>query len=185
MVKAKNETTMKLRCDSCDLADDVVVCVDGTVGLLNGESLAVIPENVILRSLHCEETRDGKRPNGLTLIPWQGGKPLCWDVMVACPVANSYIQTAIGFAGAVAEMAATGKSTKYGALESQPIALESLGPMNSDARQFLSNFGRRISRSSGDDRETSFLFQHISVLLFRFNSVLLHDGFVLDDRPEQ
>ena len=73
---------------------------------------------------------------------------------------------------------------KYGALESQycfqPIALESLGPVNSDARQF-----RRISRSSGDDRETSFLFQRISVLLFRFNSVLLHDGFVLDDLPEQ
>ena len=31
---------------------------------------------------------------------------------------------------------------------------------------------RRISRSSNDDRETSFLFQLISVLLFRFNSVL-------------
>jgi len=42
-----------------------------------------------------------------------------------------------------------------------------------------------ISRSFGDDRETSFLFKRISVLLFRFNSVLLHDGFVLDDRPEQ
>ena len=62
-------------------------------------------------------------------------------------------------AGAVAEMAATRKSTKYGALEShycfQPIALDSLGPTNSDARQFLSDLGRRISRSSGDDRETS------------------------------
>ena len=109
---------------------------------------------------------------------------------VACPVANSYIQTAIiGSAGAVAEIAATRNSTKYRALESQycfqPIALESLGPMNSDARQFRSDLGRRISRSSGDDRESSFLFQRISVLLFRFNSVLLHDGFVLDDRPEQ
>jgi len=57
--------------------------------------------------------------------------------------------------------------------------------MNSDACQLLSNLGRRISRSSGDDRETSFLSQRISVLLFRFNSVLLHDGFVLDDRPVQ
>jgi len=57
--------------------------------------------------------------------------------------------------------------------------------MNSDACQFLSDLGRRISRSSGDDRETSFLFQSISVLLFRFKSVLLLDGFVLDDRPEQ
>ena len=57
--------------------------------------------------------------------------------------------------------------------------------MNSDARQFLSDLGRRVSRSSGDDRETSFLFHRISVSLFPFNSVLLHDGFVLGDRPEQ
>ena len=32
---------------------------------------------------------DGKWPDGLRLIPWQGGKPLTWDVMVVtcipCP----------------------------------------------------------------------------------------------------
>jgi len=27
--------------------------------------------------------QDGKRPDGLTLIPWQGGKSLAWDVTVA------------------------------------------------------------------------------------------------------
>ena len=26
------------------------------------------------------------RTDGLTLIPWQSGKSLCWDVMVTCPV---------------------------------------------------------------------------------------------------
>ena len=25
---------------------------------------------------------DGKRPDGLTLVPWQSGKPLTWDVTV-------------------------------------------------------------------------------------------------------
>jgi len=56
--------------------------------------------------------------------------------------------------------------------------------MNSEARKFLADLGRKISRVSGDDRETTFLFQHISVLLFRFNSVLLHNSFELDDRSE-
>jgi len=62
--------------------------------------------------------------------------------------------------------------------------VESLGPMNWEARKFLADLGRKISRVFGDDRETMFLFQRISVLLFRFNSVLLHNSFELDDRLE-
>jgi len=31
---------------------------------------------------------DGKRPDGLTLIPWQAGKPLTWDVMVVSTLAD-------------------------------------------------------------------------------------------------
>ena len=56
--------------------------------------------------------------------------------------------------------------------------------MNCDARKFLADLGKRISHVSGDDKETTFLFQRISVLLFRFNSVLLHSSFELDDYPE-
>ena len=56
---------------------------------------------------------DGKRPDGLSLIPWQEGKPLCWDVTVICPLANSYLQSATASAGAVAELAATPKVAKY------------------------------------------------------------------------
>jgi len=41
-----------------------------------------------------------------------------------------------------------------------------------------------ISQRSGDERETVFLFQRISVLLQRFNSILLHDSFVREDCPE-
>ena len=86
-------------------------------------------------------------------------------------------------------MAATRKVAKYSTLEDQyilqPTAVESLGPMNWKARKFLlADLGRKISRVSGDDRETTFLFQRISVLLFRFNSVLLHTSFELDDRSE-
>jgi len=37
---------------------------------------------------------DGKRPDGITLVPWQSGKSLCWDVTVTCPLAESYIDKA-------------------------------------------------------------------------------------------
>ena len=42
---------------------------------------------------------DGKRPNGLTLLPWQSGKSLVWDVTVVCPFADSYVASAAREAG--------------------------------------------------------------------------------------
>jgi len=122
---------------------------------------------------------DGKRSEWWSDFDSLAGmQALCWDVTVVCPVANSgcnWICRCYGRNGRHPQ--------EYGALESQHcfqhIALESLGPMNCDARQFLSDLRRRISCSSWDDWETFYLFQRISVSLFRFNSVLLHDGFVL------
>jgi len=57
--------------------------------------------------------------------------------------------------------------------------------MNWEARKFLADLGRRITRVSEDYRETTFLFQRISLLLFRFYSVLLHNSFELDDCSER
>jgi len=65
-----------------------------------------------------------------------------------------------------------------------PIAIETQGPLNEEARQLLCDLGRRISASSGDDREVNFLFQRVSIVVQRFNSVLLHDSFSVDDQPD-
>ena len=55
---------------------------------------------------------DGKRPEGLTLVPWQNGKSLCWDVTVICPLADSYVSGAAHEAGATVEVAATRNGVK-------------------------------------------------------------------------
>jgi len=85
-------------------------------------------------------------------------------------------------AGALAQLAAARKTAKYAALESrylfQPTAVESFGPVNCSAVSFLSGLGRRIAEVSVEIREGSFLFQRLSVLIQRFNAVLLHDCFV-------
>jgi hypothetical protein len=132
--------------------------------------------------------RDGKRPDGLTLIPWQGGRSLVWDVTVVSTLAVSYVDMAATGAGLVAEQAADRKSVKYTDLAAnyifQPIAVENLGPLNSSALIFLNDLGRKLCALSGEARETSFLFQRISVSIQRFNSVLLHNTFVEDD-PDQ
>ena len=46
---------------------------------------------------------DGKRPDGLTLVPWMGGKPLAWDVTAVCTVADSYVTAKAREADAAAE----------------------------------------------------------------------------------
>ena len=121
----------------------------------------------------------------------QSGKSFCWDLTVTlltCPLAESYIDRAALEAGAAAEMAATHKEEKYVNLGAryifEPIAVETLGVFNTSARHgrhLLDDLGRRISENSGEARETSFLYQRISILVQRFNAVLhdrLLDGLI-------
>ena len=100
----------------------------------------------------------GKRPDWLTLVPWQRGKPLSWDVTVICPLADSYVELAAQEAGSAAELAATRKLAKYSALgaqyDFQPVAVETLGPLNESACEFLNNLGLKISDITGDNRST-------------------------------
>ena len=56
------------------------------------------------------------------------------DVIVVCSTADSYLDLALHGPGCVAEMAASRKEAKYVTLQThydfQPIAFETLGPMN-------------------------------------------------------
>ena len=125
---------------------------------------------------------DGKRPDGLTLVPWQNGKT---DVMVTCPLAHSYVAGAAREAGSAAEIAAARKKDKYSSIDGrylfEPIAIETLGVHSTSARQLLSDLGRKISQCAGEVRETRFLFQRCSVLVQRFNAVLLHNSLPASD----
>ena len=48
--------------------------------------------------------QDGWRPDGLTLIPFDGVSSLTWDVTVVCSTADSYIDLAVQGSGFVAKM---------------------------------------------------------------------------------
>jgi len=99
---------------------------------------------------------DNKRPDGLTLLPGQEGKPLAWDFTVICPLAVSYVS---GYSpGASADLAASRKYEKYANLPTSyiflRIAFEKVGTLNSSAVAL----GRKISTKSNDLRESTFLF---------------------------
>ena len=56
---------------------------------------------------------DGRRPGGLSVIPWQASKAVVWDVTVTCTTAVSYVDSSAREAGAAAETAAARKTAKY------------------------------------------------------------------------
>jgi len=98
--------------------------------------------------------QDGKRPNGATLIPWQRGKPLTWDITVVHTLADSFVSMTARSGGA----AAGRKTAKYDLLVQtghlfQPITAEALGPLNESSITFFSELGRKTVSISGDNQE--------------------------------
>ena len=61
---------------------------------------------------------DGKRPDGMSLLPWISGRPVVWDVTVVNTMAESYISTSSQMAAGVAELADRRKTEKYSILSS-------------------------------------------------------------------
>ena len=91
-------------------------------------------------------------------------------------------------AASAAEAAAQRKESKYAEIMRShlfyPLAFETMGPINSVGLEFIRDLGHRISRVTDDPRETSFLFQRISVAIQRFNAVVFSNSFyhTLDNR---
>lgn len=110
---------------------------------------------------------DGKRPDGLTLIPWERGRCLIWDATCVSTFAASHLQRSSRTPGAAAEWAAAQKHVKYAPLEGTylfvPLAVEVTGVMCKEAKDFVRLLGRRLNENVGDRRSGWFLMQHISL----------------------
>jgi hypothetical protein len=135
---------------------------------------------------------DGKRPDGLILIQWREGRSATWDVTVTNTVAASYLTASSTSAVSAAEVAAQRRETKYAEISKThlffPLAFETMGPINRAGHEFVYDLGHRISAITDDPRETSFLYQRISVTLQRFNAVCFSYAFeqehnFSDNRP--
>ena len=94
-----------------------------------------------------------------------------------------------GGPGGAAEAPAERKTLKYVQLSQTytfiPVAVETMGPMNSAGLKFVSDIGRRITQVSKDNRESAFLFQRLSVLIQRFNAVAIRGTFAHTPSEEE
>ena len=117
----------------------------------------------------------------MTQIPWALGKCLTWDVMVTDTLAASHLQSTQYEAGSVAEEAARRKEVKYSCLPSLYsfvlVAFETLGPVNLSGSEFIDAPGSNMISLTGDLRERTFLWQHLSMALQRFNAVCYRGTF--------
>jgi hypothetical protein len=125
---------------------------------------------------------DGKRPDGLTLVPWRNGKNMTWDVTIADSLAASHLPTTSVVAGGAAATLADRKETKYASLtpayDFTPIALETMGPIHPKATDFFNDLGNRLTAITGNPKERSHLFQRLSISIQRFNSICIQGSFI-------
>ena len=102
---------------------------------------------------------DGKRPDGMTLVPWSSGRLLVWDATCPDTYAVTYRGQATTEAGCVASHAEEWKSGKYSHLSPtylfQPVAIESSGALGPSTYIFLRELGKHVFQESGEANSTT------------------------------
>ena len=118
---------------------------------------------------------DSRRPDGISIIPWEQGRCLVWDATCHDTFAPTNVPFASRGAGFVVNCAAASKRLLYSDLCQSytfiPIAVESAGSIEKDALDFLHDLGRRTRSKTKDPLSYLKLCQKISVCIQRFNSV--------------
>ena len=128
------------------------------------------------REPHSLCTRDGKRPDGVTQVPWRKGRCIAWDATRFCPdtLAQSHVQACSSLAGSAAAVAEQKKSQKYADIISgvdfAPFAIETSGVWGSSALNLVAELGRRLAEVTHEPRSTMFLRQRLSVAVQRGNA---------------
>ena len=128
---------------------------------------------------------DGKRPDGVTMLPWKCGRPLIWDATCSDTFVKSYLHVATNRPGAVADLAESRKIEMYHHLKNThiiaPVAVESSGAFGSNSLQFLRELASCLRSRTGNPLAYQHLLQQLSVAVQRGNAISVRGSMHDDD----
>ena len=64
-----------------------------------------------------------------------------------------------------------------------PVAVETLGPLSDEAHSLITEIGRRAMLCTADPRETTFLYQRISMGIQCFDAFCFANMFTVSESP--
>ena len=114
---------------------------------------------------------DGKRPDGVTNIPWKRGMAITWDFSCVDTLAPSRVCAMNTHASSDQEKR---KVDTYRCLAScyhfSPVVIETLGQWGPLSFEFVKEIGRRMTVQTGEPRSGYFLRQRLSIAVVRGNA---------------
>jgi hypothetical protein len=113
---------------------------------------------------------DNRRPDGVTILPWQNGKPATWDFTCAHPLCTSNLNAWEN----LLDRRELTKKTKYSWLETNyiffPIAADTFGNYGSSANKFINKVAELLKEKNQDKNAGLFFRQQISFAIQRGNA---------------
>ena len=117
---------------------------------------------------------DGRRPDGLTVSPFSGGKSLCWDATCSDTFCKSVLNDSASTPGIAANRAEERKRRFYANIAEnhrfEPLSVETSGVLGASTSKFVAELGRCITAITGEKRETAWLRQRLSIAIVTGNA---------------
>lgn len=118
---------------------------------------------------------DGKRADGLTIMPFIKGKSLLWDATCTDTLCPSNLPSTLRQAGSAAEKAVIRKKNLYRHMSSNyhfvVFATETLGPWCKEGKDLIELIGSMLNKLTGDSNSKKYLKQRISLAIQRCNAM--------------
>ena len=90
---------------------------------------------------------DGKRPDGITVMPFEDGLPKAWDATIIHTCAPSYLHKTAVSPGSGAAAAEDRKAVKYSSLAGRvrfrAVAIETVGAFGPSARELFEDIAEK------------------------------------------